>query len=293
MTTGQLKGRCSLWWCNTPPYREHRIGVIGHYAVTDRSAAHRVLHHACEQLEARGCTLAVGPMDGNTWRPYRLVTDFGSEAAFFLEPTNPREWPGHFVENGFEPLAEYFSALNNDLAYEDPLIRRVAEQMNALNIRLRSLDAQHFDDDLRRIYSVAAVSFQDNLLYQLLPEEDFLRLYRPLQHIVDHDFVLIAECHNEPVGFVFAVPDLLQGKRGETIDTLIVKSLAILPEHQYAGLGYLLLGQVRSTACQRGYTRLIHARCVTTVNFPDWPSSQRGRYDATRCSQRHFVHEHR
>ena len=84
-------------------------------------------------------------------------------------------------------------------------------------------------------YSVATVSFQDNLLYQLIAEEDFIGLYRLLQHIVDHEFVLIAERHNEPVGFIFAVPDLLQGERGETINTLIVKSLGILPGHQYAG----------------------------------------------------------
>ncbi len=203
--------------------------------------------------------MAVGLMDGNTWRPYRLVTDFGSEPAFFLEPNNPKDWPSHFVENGFEPLAEYFSALNNDLCYEDPLISRVAEHINTLEIRIRSLDPTHFEDDLRRIYSVAKVSFQDNLLYMVIDEEDFIGLYRPLQHVVHHDFVLIAERHDEPVGFIFAVPDLLQAKRGETIDTLIVKTLAILPGHEYAGLGYLLLDRARATACKLGYTRLIHA----------------------------------
>lgn len=256
---GQIAGRCSLWWHNTPAYCEHRIGVIGHFAVSDGWAAHRVLQHACQELATKGCTMAVGPMDGHTWRQYRLVTDFGSEPAFFLEPNNPEDWPGHFVENGFEPLAEYFSALNTNLCYEDPLISRVAEHMNSLEIRIRSLDPQHFEEDLRRVYSVAKVSFQDNLLYMVIDEEDFIGLYRPLQHVVHHDFVLIAERHNEPVGFIFAVPDLLQAKRGETIDTLIVKTLAILPRHEYAGLGYLLLDRARSAACQLGYTRLIHA----------------------------------
>ena len=26
---GKIKGRCSLWWHNTPPYYEHRLGVVG------------------------------------------------------------------------------------------------------------------------------------------------------------------------------------------------------------------------------------------------------------------------
>jgi len=255
----QIMGRCSLWWHNTPPYCEHRIGVIGHYAASDNWAGRRVLEHACEELAAHGCTMAVGPMDGNTWRQYRLVTDFGSEPTFFLEPTNPTEWPGHFVENGFEPLAEYFSALNDDLGCEDPLIGRIAEQMDTLEVRIRSLEPKHFEDDLRRIYSVAKVSFQDNLLYTSLGEEDFIDLYRPMQHVVHHDFVLIAERRNETVGFMFAVPDLLQADRGETIDTLIVKTLAVLPGNDYAGLGYLLLDHTRLTARRLGYARLIHA----------------------------------
>ena len=80
---GKIKGRCSLWWHNTPSYYAHRIGVIGHYAVSDSWAAHRVLEHACEQLLARGCTMAVGPMDGNTWRQYRLVTDLAVRRRIF------------------------------------------------------------------------------------------------------------------------------------------------------------------------------------------------------------------
>ncbi|NQT38376.1 MAG: GNAT family N-acetyltransferase [Planctomycetes bacterium] len=256
---GSTIGHCSLWWHNTPPYRNHRIGVIGHYAVSDRSAARQVLQHACEELAANGCTMAVGPMDGNTWRQYRLVTEFGAEPPFFLEPNSPEDWPGHFVENGFKPLAEYFSALNTDLRCHDPLLSRVENRMNGLNIRIRSLNPTHFDDDLRRIFSVATVSFRNNPLYMTIDEEDFIGLYRPLQEVVRHELVMIAERHNVPVGFIFAVPDLLQAKRGETIDTVIVKTLGVLPRREYAGLGHLLLGRARSAARELGYTRLIHA----------------------------------
>jgi hypothetical protein len=55
------------------------------------------------------------------------------------------------------------------------------------------------------------------------------------------------------------VPDLLQAKRGENIDTVIVKTLGVLPRREYAGLGHLLLSRTGSTARELGYTRLIHA----------------------------------
>src|SRR5258708_2255008 len=84
--------RCSLWWQQTPFFSGHRVGLIGQYAAADFSAARALLDYACNQLQQHGCTLAIGPMDGNTWRRYRLVTDPGTRPAFFLEPSHPADW---------------------------------------------------------------------------------------------------------------------------------------------------------------------------------------------------------
>src|SRR5437879_8767074 len=70
-TAGCVSARCSLWWTATPRYAEHRLGLIGHYAARDSRAAAQLLHLAGDQLAAHSCTLAVGPMDGNTWQRYR------------------------------------------------------------------------------------------------------------------------------------------------------------------------------------------------------------------------------
>jgi GNAT superfamily N-acetyltransferase len=61
------------------------------------------------------------------------------------------------------------------------------------------------------------------------------------------------------VGFIFAVPDLKQAERGRPIDTVIVKTLAVLPERANAGLGSLLLATCQCTASRLGYARAIHA----------------------------------
>src|SRR5436190_8969300 len=92
---GRPLGRCSLWWEKTPKLPGHRLGVIGHYAACNAGAAAELLKRACAQLSKRGCSRAVGPMDGNTWRRYRFVTDRGNAPAFFLEPENPAAWPRH------------------------------------------------------------------------------------------------------------------------------------------------------------------------------------------------------
>ena len=256
---GAIRARCSLWWSRTPSLLGHRVGVIGHYAARDAAASGVLLERACRELGRRGCSVAVAPMDGSTWRRYRLVTERGGEPTFFLEPDNPDDWPDHFLALGFQPIAHYISAVNSDLGREDPRLSRIAERLSAQGIRIRPLDPRHAEDDLRRIYAVSAVSFRNNFLYTPIAEADFLAQYRALLPALRPELVLIAETTDQPVGFIFAVPDLKQAERGHPIDTVIVKTLAVLPERANAGLGSLLLATCQCTASRLGYARAIHA----------------------------------
>src|SRR6187399_1907456 len=75
---GQPVSGCSLWWSGTPQHAGQRLGVIGQYSARDHVAGRFLLDGICGVLASCGCTLAVGPMDGNTWRSYRFVTDRGA-----------------------------------------------------------------------------------------------------------------------------------------------------------------------------------------------------------------------
>lgn len=251
--------RCSLWWTHAPAVPGQKIGIIGHYAACDADAARQLLRFACDELARRGCTLAVGPMDGSTNRRYRLLSERGTEPLFFLEPDNPDDWPEHFTGSGFEPLANYYSALQEGIERTDPRVPALAEQFAGEEVAIRSLDSAHFDEEVRRIHRVVAASFQNNMLASPIDEEDFLEQNRPLKPYVRPELVLLAEREGEPVGFVFALPDWLQARRGEEIDTLIVKTLAVHPAYSGRGLATLLAGRLRETAHDLGYTRAIHA----------------------------------
>lgn len=251
--------RCSLWWRSTPHLPGHQLGVIGHYAALDASVACRLLQHVSEQLAARGCTLAVGPMDGNTWRRYRLLTERGSEPVFFLEPDNPDGWPGHFLGAGFTPIAWYTSAITTDLSRKDPRMERVADRLRADGIHIRPLDEQHVEEDLRRIYTVATISFRDNFLYTPINEAEFLAHYQPVLPCVRPELVLLAERCGHPIGFLFAVPDMRQAQPGQDIQTIIIKTVAVSPDRFHAGLGGLLVARAHEVARSLGYTRAIHA----------------------------------
>ena len=158
-------------------------------------------------------------MDGNTWRRYRLVTERGPEPPFFMEPDNPDQWPAWFAAAGFSPLANYFSAMNDDLSLEDPRIPRAEERLRQQGVRLRPIQPEWFVGELRRIYAVTRVSFQANFLYTPITEAEFLAQYEQVQASVKSELVLLAERDDQPVGFVFGIPDLAQSRRG-AIDTV-------------------------------------------------------------------------
>jgi len=264
-STGRVTAHASLWWKNVPAHPLHQLGLVGHFAAADRKPAGELLSHATSELARHGCTLAVGPMDGSTWRRYRLLTERGSEPSFFLEPDNPDEWPHWFRACGFSPLAIYFSSLTSDLLTEDSRIPRTVARLQQQGVHWRPLNLDRFLDELRHIYAVSRVSFQTNFLYTPITEAEFLAQYERIRAHVRPELVLLAKHEGQPVGFVFAIPDLARAKRG-AIDTVILKTVAVLPGRAYAGLGNVLVAQCHNAARRLGFRRAIHALMHETNN---------------------------
>jgi len=255
----EQRARCALWWHETPRLDGKRVGFIGAYSATDSEASRRLLSRACSELLARGCDLAIGPVDGSTWARYRFVVERGSEPHFFLEPDNPDAFPAYFLQAGFDRCAEYVSTLVTDLDVGDPRMPTVERRLANAGVTIRSLRVYDLDGDLARIHRVSARSFAASFLYAPTSESDLAARYAAVLPYVVPDLVLIAEQGDEPVGFVFSIPDLLRARRGEAMNTLVVKTLAVLPGRAYAGLGKLLLERVHRAARMRGMTRAIHA----------------------------------
>jgi GNAT superfamily N-acetyltransferase len=251
--------RCGVWVHQAPPYPDHRLGVIGHYWADNATAGQAVLREACAQLGARGCTLAVGPMDGNTWQRYRFITERGTEPAFFLEPDNPDEWPGYWTAAGFTPLATYHSALATDLATRHPRAEETALRLAGEGITIRNLDLAQFDAELARLHALSLICFANNFLYTPISAAEFAAQYAPVRNYLRPELALLAEKGGELIGFIVGAPDLLQAKRGARIDTAIAKTMAVHPEFAGTGLGSHLMDLLHAGAQALGFRRAIHA----------------------------------
>ena len=249
---------CALWWRDTPVLDGARVGALGGFAALDAAAADRLLDEACRVLRKQGCDAAVGPMNGNTWRRYRLVTESDGRGAFLLEPRNPLEYPGWWRQAGFEVLAHYSSSIIA-LGQGAPAVPvEVGVRLARSGIAIRALDMSRYDDELRAIHQLSLKSFTANFLYTPLDEDAFLESYRRVRERVDRDFVLLAERAGQLCGFLFGVADFESLARGER-PALIAKTIAVDPAVRGAGLGALLIDELHRAGCAKGYREVIHA----------------------------------
>ena len=263
MDSEQLLARCSVWWRDTANVDGTSTGAIGHYAATDEKSGRAALDYACRELKNRGCALAVGPLDGNTWRRYRLITERGDAKPFFLEPDNPDDWPDHFRNSGFRTLANYVSEINPQMAIRQPELGSLRQKFTKLGVSIEPVSETESADDMNGIYDVICESFKDAFLYTKLDQESFQQMYAPLLQQVDPRLLLLARHAGRVVGFVFAPPDYLQQAYHGRIDTIVIKTIAILPDKRYRGLGRLLIVDMLKNALDMRYSTAVSALMQT------------------------------
>lgn len=255
----QVRARCSIWWRDTAAVDGAPSGAIGHYAATDSKYGEAVLRHACRELKNRRCEVAVGPLDGNTWRRYRFVTERGDTKPFFLEPDNPDEWPQHFGSAGFSTLAHYVSEINPDMANRQPELGSLRRKFDHLGVHIDPLDIENPLDDMAGIYRVVCESFKDAFMYTPLDIDSYCRLYEPLLKQVDPGLMLVAKHDGDVIGFILAPPDYLQQTYQRTIDAIVLKTVAVMPGKAYSGLGRVLIVDLLANAIDMGFTTAISA----------------------------------
>ncbi len=258
-SANKIQARCSLWYKEKILLKDKVAGFIGHYDAIDEEAAIAVLNHAFVQLRQYNCALAVGPIDGNTWRRYRFICERGDEPVFFFEPDNPDNYPKHFLLAGFQPLASYFSALNNNLAVRDPKAASIEHKLKTEGIKLRPFSIENREADLDAIFKLSLQSFKSNFLYSPIAEEQFMEKYQALLPIIKENFLLMAEDNDTTVGFVLALPNYNEGHKPKSI---ILKTVARHPANKYAGLGRYLVDRIQKEAFENGYSRVIHALMI-------------------------------
>lgn len=259
------KSSCTLWLENLPLYRGQKVAFLGNYKADPDTGAYAVemLHEAAALAEKESdARYLIGPVNGNTWSPYRLVTQGFDKPAFALENYTEKSYPGHFESSGFFSIAEYASSI---LPCQEDFCARsesLAEELANKGIKVRNFDRSKVNEELDALYKVSIEAFADNFLYSPITKDEFQALYMPLIDIVDEELILIAEKEGKAVGYLFAIANRLLSPANNVFnDSLVLKTLARMPgpREELGGIGLYLTSLCHRRAKAKGFERIIHA----------------------------------
>jgi hypothetical protein len=232
---------------DAPPFENLRTAAIGNFRCESAAAGAALLRDAATMLQAEGFAALLGPMDGDTWHSYRVVTESDGSSPFALEPMSGPHDRAAFEAEGFAPVSSYVStratladAIGQGAPVEVP------------GITVTPWDGRGAEQLIGGLFDMSAASFADKAFYKPITKAEFLALYQPMLPALDPRLVLFARDQKSLVGFLFGLPNLTEGPRPKT---------AILKTYASArtGVGHLLADTFHRTARDCGFIDVIHA----------------------------------
>ena len=196
--------------------------------------------------EAGGAKAVIGPMEGDTWHSYRLVTESDGRPPFLMEPTSGPHDRAAFEAAGFEQVGGYFSAT----VPLDAVDKSVPEN-GALEVQ--AWDGNDPNELFAQVHALSCTAFAGNPFYKPIDMSAFLAMYLPFVPMMKRELILFAHDANGTLqGFLFGMPNYAEGP---DTDTVILKTYASLQK----GAGYLLSSRFYQAARELGYKTAIHA----------------------------------
>lgn len=203
----------------------------------------------------RGCNFLIGPINGSTWKKYR-VTLPSNNPPFLLDNYNKPYYAELFEKCGFETIANYTSSICRNLNKDYSRLEKFSTIFEKKGVKIRKFNPEKFEEDIRKIYDISIKSFVNNFLYTPIEFDEFYKMYEPVKGFLNPEWVLLAENeNNEAVAFVFGFDNLYSRDK----KSLIIKTLAQIPDYKYRGIGSYLVEILHQKAHITGYDNVIHA----------------------------------
>ena len=260
LENGEEKAKATCYFQNTPIVNDEKIGTIGEMEISDKQYGKFLLEKCEEILKEKGLHHIVAPMNENTWEKYRTMKQSNGEPLFLLENVNPMDDNEIFLKAGYQEIYTYTSTKGKlENAYQSQSIEMMREKIQEEGITIRKFNKEKYMEDLKKIYHISLKSFGRNPLYTPIDEESFLKQYIPYIHLADEDIILLAEKDGKEIGFIFCIPDFEETKRGQKMSTIIVKTVAVIPEFQKLAIGNVLMSDIANIAKQKGFEKWICA----------------------------------
>lgn len=234
---------------------DKKIGLIGFFECIDNpEISNLLINKAIDKLKFEDCDILRAPINLTIWDSYRFTINQNNEDIFYFEPLTKGYYPSLFRNNGFYEIENYFSADRTDF---NTILDYTLEDYKKLiraGYKFRVLPKENIQKDLKSIYSLSKNIFKGSKNFVNLSLDEFNYLYLGMEKEFDLNFVEIAsDSSGKDVGFCFSLEDPLN------LDTIILKTIGVLPEYQGNKIGAGLLYSQHKKAKDLGYKKFIYA----------------------------------
>jgi hypothetical protein len=250
------------------------VGQVGFYECADApGAAAALLEAALGWLRARGCTRAVGPMNGGAHRSYRLLVDGFTSDPYLFEPRTPPRYVRHFEAAGFSPVFRWGSH-EPDREALAALARRFERIAGRRECRLVEILSRDPSEVLPRLHPLLDRAWAGYPGYVPISIEELGMLFGPLLVVLPPGHLyLVQDRGGRDVGFGYMIPDWIAEVRalggdargwgswmgGPLPKRVVLHTLALAPEARHGAevAGLAAVGFRNALAC--GYERFLMA----------------------------------
>ena len=220
-----------------------QIGLIGFCEFPDKfEDSCELISRAVENLQTRGCSVIRGPIDLTTWHGYRFAIGQIPKTTFEGEPMNPNNYISQFEKEEFKIAKEYSSLRRSDIDTMLEYSERVSTPLKEQGFKLKKITHGNFNKLNKVVYNLTQEIFNENWSFVPLTFSEFEYLYPKKQTLEKTIIEILEDPLGKEIGFSLSIPD-------RSIDSLIMKSVGILPEKKHTWGGILL-----------GHSQLISAK---------------------------------
>lgn len=230
-----------------PLWDSVQTATIGGFSCKTVEAGTDVLAQALGYIRESGQRRVLGPMDGDTWHSYRVVTQSDDSPTFLLEPAAQPNVLAALKEGGFHEISSYFSA-------RVPLVQagNVAPPATS-DFTIEEWDGENPEGLFEQVYQLSTAAFANNAFYKPISRDDFMAMYMPMVPMLKRELIFFARRPDHSLaGFLFGTPNYAEGP---SPSSAILKTYASLSK----GAGQHLAHAFHSASAQAGYTHAIHA----------------------------------
>ncbi|HEB77147.1 MAG TPA: GNAT family N-acetyltransferase [Methylothermaceae bacterium] len=194
-------------------YLNHHNGETGFFgmleAIDDGAVFERLFSEAETWLIKQGMRCIQGPFNLSINHECGLLVEGFDRPPVVMMPYNPPYYATQLQRLGYQKVKDLL-AYDLDASVEPPAAARNLARKAAQSIHVRPLRRRRLHEEFEILRGIFNDAWADNWGFVPFTREEFADMAGNLRHIIDDDFVQIAELDGEAVGMIVAIPDLNQ-----------------------------------------------------------------------------------